>query len=253
MKKILLAAAIFAVASINSFGAACANGLLSAQPLYSIGGTCTVGNWTLSTFGLFNAGGLGYSGTVNENDIFVTFNSFTGGSGEEAFSVSFSDAAGGNNYFSATNGAQNQTQNWRTIFVIESGPAVQQVTSSLENANVTTGSGANGQITLQKVINNATNPNSVTTMGDTTLLAVPGTLIPGSSANVAIALPNSVTRLGVVDNYQISSGNNGTSSLTSYTNSFYAAAPQTGVPEPMTFVLMGAGLVGIAALRRRNS
>lgn len=29
-------------------------------------------------------------------------------------------------------------------------------------------------------------------------------------------------------------------------------APQQGIPEPMTFVLMGAGLVGIAALRRRE-
>jgi hypothetical protein len=29
--------------------------------------------------------------------------------------------------------------------------------------------------------------------------------------------------------------------------------PPTEVPEPMSFVLMGAGLVGIAALRRRNN
>jgi hypothetical protein len=61
------------------------------------------------------------------------------------------------------------------------------------------------------------------------------------------------SQLKITDNYQIASGNNGTSSLTSYRNYFYAADPQTGIPEPMTFVLMGAGLVGVAALRRRKA
>ena len=41
-------------------------------------------------------------------------------------------------------------------------------------------------------------------------------------------------------------------SITSYTNTFYAAE-SSEIPEPMTFVLMGAGLVGIAALRRRKA
>ena len=91
-------------------------------------------------------------------------------------------------------------------------------------------------------------------MGDVTLLAVPGLNIPGSNnADVVISLPNSITRLGVEDNFQIQAGINGNSSLTSYTNSFYGSNPTGQVPEPMTFVLMGAGLVGIAALRRRNS
>ena len=68
-----------------------------------------------------------------------------------------------------------------------------------------------------------------------------------------ISSTNSITRLGVEDNFQIQAGINGTSSLTSYTNTFFAADPRVIIPEPMTFVLMGAGLVGIAALRRRNS
>lgn len=250
----ILCAAGLAVSASPAMGAACVNGTLSSQPLYSGGGSCTVGNWTLSTFGLFNAGGLGYSATVNENDIFVSFDSFVGPLGQEAFSVTFSDAAGGNNYFSASSGATNQTQNWRTIFVIESGPLVQQVTSSLQNASVTTGAGANGQITLQKVVNNATDPNNVYPLGDVTLLVVPGASIPGSSANVSIPQPNSVSRLGVVDNYQISAGVNGTSSLDSYRNTFYAAVPTTPpptVPEPTAMVLMGAALAWSAARRRR--
>jgi hypothetical protein len=64
---------------------------------------------------------------------------------------------------------------------------------------------------------------------------------------------NALGRISVADIYQITAGNNGTgSTLSSYTNIFYGQTPQTGVPEPMSFVLMGAGLVGIAALRRRN-
>jgi hypothetical protein len=37
--------------------------------------------------------------------------------------------------------------------------------------------------------------------------------------------------------------------ITSYTNTFTT----NNIPEPMSFLLMGAGLVGIAALRRRSS
>ena len=112
---------------------------------------------------------------------------------------------------------------------------------------------SNGSISLNKAIFNASvTPQQI--MNDVVLLAVPGLLIPGTgSADVAISLPNSITRLGVEDNFHIQAGVNGVSSLTSYTNTFYGPNPTVpGIPEPMTFVLMGAGLVGIAALRRRN-
>lgn len=249
MKKIFLTAAFIAVASLNSFGATCTDGLLSAQTYAGDGGVCTLGSWTLSTFGLVAPDTVGYGGTISASDLYVTFNTFTMGNGAEAFSVSFSDAEGGLNYFIASSGDPNQTATWKSIFVIESGPAIQSITSEWSDPNVTTGSGANGSISLQKIITNASDPGNPT-LNSATLLAVPGALVPGLSTNVNIPLPNAITRLGVIDVVQIQGGNNGTSSFTSYTNTFAAAG--SDVPEPMTFVLMGAGLVGIAALRRRN-
>jgi len=241
MKKILLAAALCAVASINSFGQ-CTNGTLAAMsPI------CTIGAWSLSGFGLTNAGGLGYATTVTTNDIFVSFSNWTSAGG--GFAVTFSDAPGGLNFFSASSVGVSQSQNWATSFTVN-GPAVQQINNSWLGANVTNPQPgtSNGSISNTKVIRNASVTPS-TFMGDATLLAVPGMLIPASgSANVPISLPNSVTSLNVIDNFQIQAGFNGVSSLTSYTNTFYGDP----IPEPLTFVLMGAGLVGIAALRRRN-
>jgi len=254
MKKILLAAAFCAIASLNSFGA-CTNGTLAAVAL---AGPCTVGAgdvWTLSNFLLFNAGGLGYTGTQNENDIFVSFTNVMSGGGGAGFAVAFSDAAGGENFFSATSAGASQSQNWRTFFNVL-GPVAVTVNNSWQNANVTNPAPgvSNGSISLNKVIRNGAVAGAAGVLGDVTLLAVPGLLLPPSgSANVIFqAPPNTTAFLAVVDNYQIQAGVNGTASLTSYTNTFYAADPTNGIPEPMTFVLMGAGLVGIAALRRRN-
>jgi len=253
MKKILLAAAFCAIASLNSIGAPCANGLISTLAVVP----CQVGasnQWTLSTFSLTNAGGLGYASTVSATDIFVSFSNVTSGGGGAGFAVAFSDAAGGLNFFSASSVGVSQSQNWATMFMVETGPAVQRINNSWQNANVTNPQPgtSNGSISVTKVIRNAS-VTPETLMGDVTLLAVPGLLIPASgSADVPISLPNSVARLGVTDNFQIQAGVNGTSSLNSYTNTFYAADPQNPIPEPITFVLMGAGLIGIAALRRRN-
>lgn len=252
MKKVLLAAAFCAIASINSFGApACVGGTIA-----SLVTTCTITNgtsqWDLSSFGLANAGGFGYAGNVGTGDILVTFSTVTSGAGALGFAVTYSDGPTAPNYFNASSAGVSQSQNWRSMFVIESGPAIQRINNSWQNANVTNPDPgtSNGSISLNKVIFNAdVTPSAY--MGDVTLLAVPGVLLPGSgSADVVFTLPNAITRLGVEDNFQIQAGVNGTSSLTSYTNTFYGSSQ---IPEPMTFVLLGAGLVGIAALRRRKS
>ena len=258
MKKVLLAAAFCAVVSLNSFGAACVNGTIASLVV-----TCSVGStnqWNLSSFGLANAGGFGYTGNVGPGDIFVSFSNVVSGGGAAGFAVTFSDGPTAPNYFTASSAGVSQSQNWRSMFIIENGPAIQLINNSWLNANVTNPqpdktlpNQSNGSISLNKAIFNASvTPQSF--LADITLLAVPGALIPGSgSANVPIGTPNTITRLGVEDNFQIQAGVDGTSSLTSYTNTFYGPNPTGQVPEPMTFVLMGAGLVGIAALRRRNS
>ena len=253
MKKILLAAAFFAIASLNSFGAACVNGTIA-----SLVATCSVGStnqWNLSSFGLANAGGFGYAGNVAPGDIFVSFSNETSVGGAAGFAVRFSDSSTPGSFFSASSVGVSQSQNWRSMFIIENGPAIQRINNSWQNANVTNPQPgvSNGSISLNKAIFNASvTPQQI--MNDVVLLAVPGLLLPGSgSADVVITLPNSITRLGVEDNFQIQAGVNGTSSLTSYTNTFFGPNPTGQIPEPMTFVLLGAGLVGIAALRRRNS
>ena len=77
MKKHILAAAIFAVASINSFGAACASGTLASL----MGTSCTVGltdQWLLSNFGMFGTpNSVNYGGAVQTDaNLIATFGFF---------------------------------------------------------------------------------------------------------------------------------------------------------------------------------
>ena len=112
MKKILLVAAMFAVASLNSFGlTACANATLS-----SLAAGCTITNgaasWDLTLFGFGGTGPsqLGYAADPATSDIFVSFATVTNPSGGGlGFSVTFSDAAGGLNFFNASFGSPNQS------------------------------------------------------------------------------------------------------------------------------------------------
>jgi hypothetical protein len=252
MKKILLVAAMFAVASLNSFGlTACANATLS-----SLAAGCTITNgaasWDLTLFGFGGTGPsqLGYAADPATSDIFVSFATVTNPSGGGlGFSVTFSDAAGGLNFFNASFGSPIQSADWKTIFVATANnaeSAISQVDLLVTGSNVSAG---NGAITVQKVLRDASvqgNP----TFADGNVL----TTVSGVSANPLTITDNqSRMSVGVIDNYQIASGNSGVASLTSYSNIFYAADPRNEVPEPMTFALMGAGLVGIAALRRRKS
>lgn len=252
MKKILLASAFFAVASLNSFGAALGDCTTLSLTLAGLSGnSCTVNGWTLDTWG-FGSGGAsqtGYSAAPTLADIQVTIATATNGNGALGFSVRFSDAAGGENFFSATSGSPNDTVNWKTIFVVTGAP-IAQVANYVDGATTTVGN--NGSIVLQKIITNA-GAQGNPTITDGTILTISG----AQSTNPLTLVNNqssTVTSMGVIDNYQLNSGNNGSASLSYYSNTFLGIdPPPTGIPEPMTFVLMGAGLVGIAALRRRNS
>lgn len=76
---------------------------------------------------------------------------------------------------------------------------------------------------------------------------------PASLLNASLISPNGGT-LVVVDRLDMQAFRpDGFATVASYTNYFAPnAAPGGEIPEPMTFALMGAGLIGLAVLRRRQ-
>ncbi len=258
MKKLILSAAMLAFGSFTASGAACVNGTLASLIAT---GTCQVTNgaytWDLSGWGMNPGNSQNYNpATVvpASTNILVTVSAVTGNgtigtNGALGFSVTFSDVTGDtNNFFNAVTG---QSANWETFFAANDQGAgaadIKEVYHSVAGGSST----GNGQVTVAKNINIVNGAPQTPNLVANILTA-----FGIQSANpVAIALAGNSGLVGVVDTYAIQAANQGlggTASITSYTNSFFAAPVQTGVPEPMSFVLMGAGLVGIAALRRRN-
>jgi len=252
MKKLILSAAMLAFGSFSAFSAnlgACVSGtLLSAL----VGNNCQVSNggftWDLAAWGLNPGTSQNYvpNVPVADMDIQVSFAAVSNG-GALGFAVSFMDAPNGSNYFNAVTG---QSANWESYFTVNhtvggAAAAIQDVYHSVEGANAT----GNGNVSVSKNINFVSglpvNPNIVANIITTSFGQSPNPQQMSVAGNTGL--------LGVVDIFQIqaaTSGGGGTASITSYTNTFYTA--DQGIPEPMSFVLMGAGLVGIAVLRRRN-
>jgi hypothetical protein len=248
MKKFFLAA-LLAAGTFNAFGAACATGSIQAQ---INAGSCTINGWTLDTWGLSPAATAnGYNAVPIADNILVSFQSLMNGS-TPGFSVTFSNNGLANNgFFTAVPGTPNQSANFNTNFSIVGAP-IAVVDLSVQGASVISPSGS-GQIAVQKIVYNPLAPPPASpSLGDSNVLTING-FQSSNPINVYNNQNNALGRVSVADVYQITAGNNGAgATLTSYTNTFYGQTPQTGVPEPMSFVLMGAGLVGIAALRRRN-
>jgi hypothetical protein len=255
MKKILLAAALFAAASFNSFGAACVTSTIAELQAL---GSCEINGWTLDTWSLGQASSNGYTPnlnagtpTFNQSAVLVSFQSLTNGS-QLGFAVTFSDSQEAGSFFNASVG---QSVNWNSNFSVVGTPIVNVtlgVTGASVNSPIIGNEGGNGQVNVQKIVYDPLVP-VFPFLGVNNILTVDG-FQSSNPVTVANMPNNQLTRISVADVYQLNGGSTGTGSfLTSYTNTFWAAAPpDTGVPEPMTFVLMGAGLVGIAALRRRR-
>ena len=193
MKKIFMAA-IFAAASFNAFGAACANGSILDQ---FNAGSCEINGWSLDSWSLGQVTSVGYTNNATAADILVSFNSFTLGNGTQGFSVSFSNnGLTDNGYFTANPGQPNQSQNWNTNFSVNGAP-VGLITLGTSGANVTSG---NGQVSIQKIVYDPLNP--LPSLGSNNILSVQG-FTSTNPTNVYSNQNNTLTRISVADNYQI--------------------------------------------------
>lgn len=258
MKKLILSAAMLAFGSFTAFSAPCGSGVTLST---LVGTTCQVSNlgftWDLSSWNYSPGNSQNYVPNVPaaSTDILVTIASVVGdgiigANGALGFSVTFSDAPGGSNYFNAITG---QSANWESQFAAnDQGTGAADIKEVYHAVTGGTSSG-NGQVTVAKNINFVNGAPQTPNLVANILYA--GGVGPIGANPAWIPLASNTGLVGVIDTYSIQASNvglGGTASITSYTNYFFAAPEQTGVPEPMSFVLMGAGLVGIAALRRRN-
>jgi len=266
MKKSLLAFSLMALGSLQLNAAACVNSSLAT--LQALGATgCEITNgpntWNLNTFG-FSAGnplftnyaGQGVQTTSNFNVVFaLNPANFAGG-----FSVSVVPTV--QNYFGFTAGATSFgaqqfnmestfriTNNTGTALITRVGGSIDGAFASAPVANV-----PNPAVTLQKFIQQLTNTNlqSILQPDSSSLPGSALVITPPTVFNPAL-LTQSVGSLVIVDRLRLDGGNTigNSASITGYTN-YFAPTANNPVPEPMTFALMGAGLIGLAVLRRRK-
>jgi hypothetical protein len=259
MKKFMLLTAIAALSAMSSFGAACASGV-TLQTLIN-NGACEVNNgqgalWTISNWGLDTATATSFGGVnPTASDLFVTWAPTAAGQyGGAGFSVTYTDAEGGINWFAVAAGNPNQKVNLKPSFWVTSSNLQSTAWTETNTALVSVtntvlpnlpSQGGPGQVSVQKIINT----QNGTPITDAHVFVLGGQLQLGTT-DPAVRTGLNLNDFSVVDDMILTAGDSGGAALTSFTNSFYTAS--AGVPEPMTFVLMGAGLVGVAILRRRR-
>ena len=247
MKKILFAAAAFVAASLSSFGASCTNFNGSSVNFYAnTVGTCQIGNgatlWNISNFTVFNNVSNGINiADMTDSNLLVTFAEL----GNNGFSVTYTTP--GNalfNYQPTPSPAQaNLWSNGMWITGLQGASLTDDVVSI---GAAYAGETGNVNFSFRKIVQNQ--QGGLINSG---LIVSYGTALPTNNQFINSASFGS--SLSVNDRIVFDSGGRNGGSISSYTNIFYGGADPTGVPEPMSFVLMGAGLVGVAALRRRNS
>jgi len=267
MKKTLLAFSLMALGSLQlNAAAACTTSSLTT--LAAPGFNCDIVNgsntWNLSSFGFSNAGPTfsNYVGqpvqTTSAFNVSFALDPFNGASSYAGgFSVTVTPVAANYFGFSATaTGSGAQQFNVETTFRIAGNAGAAQLSSfggSINNplASAPVVGQPNPAVTLQKFIQQLSN-TSIQYILQPDTSSLPGSASLNSPPfNSALLSPNNPGDLVIVDRLRLDGGNTpgNSASLTSYTNYF---APTNPIPEPMTFALMGAGLIGLAVLRRRK-
>lgn len=242
MKKFLLVAALTILSSLGVSAADCA--LTGTLQDYMNTGSCTLTSgsysWTLNSFLLADVtnGGSNNLGNITATDLTLSINTFANG-----FSLTYTMTDPENKNFFTVNASDSQDYSWRNgiwITATDSTSAIGQITNTVDGLYGGASISVKKNPQTQQGVNLLLNPLTVAHQDG-------GLLGP----NPVSATMNFGTNLSVNDRITLESANRATGGFTAYTNTFYVAGDQ-GVPEPMSFVLMGAGLIGLAALRRRN-
>jgi hypothetical protein len=136
MKKAIVVGALLTASAMTAVAAPCANNTLANL---IAGGACEVGTWSLGGWGRSGVQQQAYGVLPSANEIFVSFTSMTSNTGAAGFSVSFSDAAGGPNFFYAAGHPYfGHMAIWNTTFSVTGAPIVQG-TNSVQTAGILPG------------------------------------------------------------------------------------------------------------------
>jgi hypothetical protein len=253
MNQVLMVGLVALAMIPSSLAAACVNGATLLELYYCTEGSLKVSNgsnsWTLTQFGGGAVSATGYNSGVD-------------GSGAIGFvSASWAPYTVGNQFgfsvtFTATGGAP------ADLFTVLSGQQVAFTTSFSAYAD-----NAASYIDEYGVFITGWSPtdNTVGDVGPSVsvnkMLLYPGIIKYLQADNTQLFRdPEDIAGfllpfLFAQDSYQLNAGENGSSAgIISYTNYFLPEATGTGseVPEPTTFALLWAGLMGLVVAARRK-
>lgn len=225
MKKGFTLLILLCVASLISFGATCASS--ASYATFMSVGTCTVGNIQLSNFGLVSTANPTGS-AIPASSITLTLDNST----PNQFGMQW------NMGMSATGAGNFQDLNFSFILTGLNGLMFDG------DILVFNGSATGGGSTGVSSVVCTSGPINTCPVGNTYLAQV---FNPPPILGDTMSFPASSTIWANKD-FIVSGADGGTGQISSVSNTY----TYSNVPEPMSFILMGAGLIGIAFLRRRN-
>lgn len=212
-------------------GANCA--MSAAWTVYQAAGACTIGNIELSNFSVVSTG---TSSIIPASSITLTLDNSVAGLLGMQWNMGMSATGAGN--------FQDLYFNFKLRGLT---PGLRFNSDTLTFNGSATGGGSTGVSSIVCT----SGPTSTCPLGDTYIAQV---FNPPPVLGDTMFFPDSA-EIWASKDFVASGVSGGTGQISRVTNTYGFIDPPipTGdVPEPMSFVLMGAGLVGIAALRRRN-